>query len=223
VVILIEEIGTSVMNPLLSIYRGFIDVLPGLIGAVVVLIVGYIIAVIVSVVVSKICEKIKLDKLLIEKTKIKKLVGDLKLSKFLAVVTKWYVFILFLPPAAGLVKLTALTNLLNAIALWVPHIILAIIVALIGFLVAEYVAEMIVETKTRGARLIADAAKFVIIVIFALVVLEQIGIKITLVQNAVLVLLAGVVLAFALGLGLAFGLGGREDAKVMITEFKKKL
>jgi len=220
---LIEEISESVMSPLMSIYQGFINVLPGLIGAVIVLIVGYAIAALVGVLVFKVCEKIKLDKWLIEKTKIKKVAGEFKLSKFLSVVIKWYVFILFLPPAAGLVKLTALTNLLNAIALWVPHIILAVIVALIGFLVAEYVAEMIVETKTRGARLIADAAKFVIIVIFALVVLEQIGIKITLVQNAVLVLLAGVVLAFALGFGLAFGLGGREDAKIVISGFKKKM
>ena len=82
---------------------------------------------------------------------------------------------------------------------------------------------MIIETKTKGSRLIADIAKFVILVIFALVVLEQIGIKITLVQNAVLVVLAGVVFAFSLGFGLAFGLGGREDARAMIGQIKKKL
>jgi len=116
-----------------------------------------------------------------------------------------------------------LASLLNTVALWVPQIILAIIVALIGFLVAEYVGQMIIETKTRGARFIADIARFVILVIFALVVLEQIGIKIALVQNAVLVVLAGVVLAFSLGFGLAFGLGGRDEAKVMISELKKKM
>ncbi len=220
---MLEEISSSVMNPLLRIYSGFVEMLPGLIGAVAVLIIGYLIAAILGVVVYKIFEKIKLDKWLIEKTKIKKIAGEFKLSKFLAVVTKWYIFILFLPPAAGLVKLTALANLLNTVALWVPQIILAIVVALIGFLVAEYVAEMIIETKTRGARFIADAAKLVILVIFALVVLEQIGIKITLVQNAVLVVLAGVVLALAIGFGLAFGLGGKEEAKVMISDFKKKL
>lgn len=220
---MIEELGESVMSPLMSIYQGFIDVLPGLIGAIIVLIIGYIIASVVGSVLLKVLQKVKLDKWLIEKTNMKKLAGEFKLSKFISVVAKWYVFILFLPPAAGLVKLTALANILNAVALWVPQVILAIIVAFIGFLVAAYVGEMIVETKTKGARIIADAAKFVILVIFALVVLEQIGIKITLVQNAVLVILAGVVFALSLGVGLAFGLGGTEEAKKMVADFKKKL
>jgi hypothetical protein len=208
---------------LMSIYQGFIDVLPGVIGAIIVLLIGYIIAGLISTIVDKVLHKIKFDKWVIEKTHIKRVAGEFKLTKFIAVVIKWYVFILFLPPAAGLVKLDMLASLLNTIALWVPQIILAIIVALIGFLVAEYVGQMIIETKTRGARFIADIAKFVILVIFALVVLEQIGIKIALVQNAVLVVLAGVVLAFALGFGLAFGLGGRDEASVMIGELKKKM
>ena len=218
-----EELGASVINPLVGIYQGFVAVLPGLIGAIIVLVVGYLIALLVETIVDKVLHKIKLDKWVIEKTKMKKIAGEFKLSKFLAVISKWYVFILFLPPAAGLVKLTTLAALLNTVALWVPQIILAIIVAFIGFLVAEYIAEMIVETKTKGARLIADAARFVILVIFALVVLEQIGIKITLVQNDVLVVLTGIVFAFALGLGLAFGLGGRDEAKVIISELKKKM
>lgn len=218
-----EEIGASVVGPLTSIYEGFIKVLPGLIGALVVLIVGYIIAAIVGSVLYKVLKKVNLDKWMIEKTHIKKIAGDFKLSEFVSVVTKWYVFILFLPPAAGLIKLDTLANLLNTVALWVPQIILAIVVALIGFLVAEYVGQMIIDTKTKGAHFLSDIAKFVILVVFALVVLEQIGIKITLVQNAVLVILAGVVLAFAIGLGLAFGLGGRDEAKKAIAQLKKKL
>jgi hypothetical protein len=128
-----------------------------------------------------------------------------------------------LPPAAGLVQLTALASLLNAVALWVPQIILALVVAFIGFIVAEYVASLILDTKTKGARFIADVAKFIILVVFALVVLEQIGIRITLVQNAVLVVLTGVVIAFAVGFGIAFGLGGKEEAKKIIGDLRKKL
>ena len=218
-----EQIGESVVSPLMSIYQGFINVLPGVIGAIVVLIVGYIVAAIVGSVLYRVLKEVKLDKWMIEKTHIKKIAGDFRLSEFIALVTKWYVFILFLPPAAGLVKLNVLASLLNTIALWVPHVILAIVVALLGFLVAEYVGQMVIDTKTKGAHFIADIAKFVILVIFALVVLEQIGIKIALVQNAVLVILAGVVLALAIGIGLAFGLGGREEAKKIVTELKKKL
>jgi len=220
---LIDEIGSSVMNPLYSIYQGFIEVLPGVIGAIIVLLVGYIIAGLASTIVDKILSKAKLDKRVIEKTHLKKVAGDFKLTKFITVVTKWYVFILFLPPAAGLVKLDTLAQLLNAVALWVPQIILALVVAFIGFVVAEYVGALILETKTKGSRFIADVAKFVILIIFALVVLEQVGIKIALVQNAVLVVLSGVVIAFALGFGLAFGLGGRDDARAMIADIKKKL
>ncbi len=218
-----EEIGASVVDPLIKIYEGFVNALPGLIGAIIVLLVGYILAAIAGFAILNIFERIKLDKWLVEKTNIKKVAGNFKLSKFLAVIAKWYVFILFLPPAAGLVKLESLSALLNTAALWIPHIILAVIVALIGFLVAEYVSSLIIDTKTKGASFIADAAKVAILIVFALVVLEQIGIKIALVQNAVLVILAGVVFALALGFGLSFGLGGTEEARKAISQIKKKL
>ncbi len=218
-----EDLGASVVTPLYSVYQGFIDALPGVVGAIIVLLVGYIIAGIIGTILLSLLQKIKLDKWLIEKTHIRKIAGKFKLSNFISVVAKWYVFILFLPPAANLVRLDALASLLNTAALWIPQIILAVIVALIGFLVAEYVGELITDTKTKGAEFIADAAKFVILIIFALVVLEQIGIKIGLVQNAVLVVLGGVVLAFSLGVGIAFGLGGKDDAKAIVSQLRKKL
>ena len=219
---MIQEIGESLVNPLVTLWEGFVEVLPGLVGAIVVLIVGYIIAALVAAGLYRVFQRIHLDKWLLEKTKVRKLVGGLKLSQLLAVITKWYLFILFLPPAADLINLEELASFLNQVAVWVPNAIIALIVLMVGLLVAGYVGEQIIETKTKSARLIADVAKVIIVIVVALIALEQIGIRVALLQNVVLLIVGGVVLGVGLGVGIAFGLGGKDEAQRVINEVRKK-
>jgi hypothetical protein len=219
---MIQEIGESLVNPLVSLWEGFVNILPGLVGAIIVLLVGYIIAAVVSMVLLKAFQRVHLDKWLLEKTKVRKLVGGLKLSQLLAVIIKWYLFILFLPPAADLIQLDAMSAFLNKVAVWVPNAIIALVVVLFGLVVAGYAAEQIVETKSKSARLVADVAKVIIMIVVALVALEQIGIRVALLQNVVLLIVAGVVTGIALGVGIAFGLGGRDEAKRIVEQIKKK-
>jgi hypothetical protein len=218
-----EQIGGSLVNPLLALWESFVYMLPGLIAAIIVLIFGYLVAMIIGYVLEKILEKIKLDTWVMEKASLKKWIGALKLSEFLALIAKWYIFIWFLPPAAGLLSLETLASFLNKVAEWVPNIILAVLIALVGFIAAEYVGNKIVATKAKGAIFIADIAKVVILVVIALIVLEQIGVKVALVQYGFLIVLGGIMLAIALIFGIAFGLGAKEDAKVFVKQIKKKL
>jgi hypothetical protein len=218
-----DQLGISLVNPLLALWAGFVNVLPGVIAAIIVLIFGYLVAAIIGFIVEKILDKAKLDKWVLEKAKLKKWVGTLKLSDFLALITKWYVFIWFLPPAAGLLKLPALAIFLNKVAAWVPNIILAILIALIGFITAEYVGQKIVATKAKGAIFIADIARIIILVVIALIVLDQIGVKVALVQYGFLIVLGGIMLALALIFGISFGLGAKEDAKGLVKKLRKKM
>jgi hypothetical protein len=219
---MIQEIGESLVNPLVGLWDGFVNVLPGLVGAIVVLLIGYIIAALIASALLRVFQKVHLDKWLLEKTKIRKLVGGLKLSQFLAVIVKWYMFILFLPPAASLIKLDSLSAFLNQVAVWVPNAIIALIVVLVGLMVAGYVAEQIIDTKSKSARIIADVAKVIIMIVVVLVALEQIGIRVALVQNVVLLIVAGIVTGIALGVGIAFGLGGKDEAAKIVEQVKKK-
>lgn len=219
----LEQIGFSIMSPLMSIWEGIINSVPGILGAVIIVIVGYIVAMIISYVVDKVLGRIQFDKYVLEKTSASKTVGRFRLGHFLAIITKWYVFILFLPPAAGLVNMTSLSTFLLTVALWVPNVILAVVIALIGIGVAMYVDNKIKETDAKAAGLLAWLAKVVIYIFTALIVLDQIGVKIAIAQTSFLIILAGVMLAIALVVGLGFGFAFKDEAKAIIKDVKKKL
>ena len=49
-----EQLGTSLVNPLLALWASFVNILPGIIAAVIVLLFGYLVASIVEYVVGEI-------------------------------------------------------------------------------------------------------------------------------------------------------------------------
>ena len=211
------------MEPLRSIWIGIIQTVPGVVAALILLIIGYIVALIIAYIVDQVLEKIKFDKWVLEKTHASKTFGKLRLGKFLALITKWYVFILFLPPAAVLVQLGALSNFLMAVALWIPNVIVAVILAMIGIAFAFYIDNKITETKVKAASVLAMIAKVIIYVFTLLIVLDQVGIQVAVAQTSFLIILAGVMLSVALVLGIGFGLAFRDEAKKIIGDIKKKL
>ena len=220
---ILTELGFSVMEPLRSLWYGLIQTVPGIVAAIILLIVGYIVALIIAYVVDKVLDQIKFDKWVLDKTHAKNVFGKLQLSKFLALITKWYVFILFLPPAAALVQLRTLSTFFLAVAMWVPNVIVAVIIAMIGIGAAFYIEKKIVETKAKAASILAMVAKVIIYIFTLLIVLDQIGIRIAVAQTSFLIILGGVMLAIALVLGIGFGLAFKDDARGIIKEVKKKL
>ena len=62
----IDQLSASIAQPLASLWNGFVGFVPGLIGAIAVLIIGYLVGLLVYVVLSAIFNKIKLDKLVLD-------------------------------------------------------------------------------------------------------------------------------------------------------------
>jgi len=131
----LEETSQALINPLVNLWNSFVKIIPGIIGALIVLIVGYTIGWIVGFVVKKVLHKAKLDQLVMKDAAVKKIVGEFELSSLLGLIIKWYIFVLFLTPAASLVNLSSLSDFLIMAALWIPSLIAAILVALIGLIV----------------------------------------------------------------------------------------
>ena len=216
---IIEE----VTSPFLRLAYGFIDAIPGVVAAILILIIGYIVAWVLGRVVGGVLARVKFDQWVLHKTNMSRVVGDFRLSHFLELITKWYVFILFLPAAANVINLGMLQNFLLDVALWIPQVILGVVIGLIGIMAADYVGMKIDETRAKAASVIASSAKVVILIFTAIIVLDQIGVKIDIAANSVLIILGGVMLGLALMFGIGFGLAMQSDAKVMIAKMKKRL
>lgn len=213
----------NVASPFLRLAYGIIDAVPGVIAAILILVVGYLVAWILSRIVGGILDKARFDKWVLHKTNIKHVLGEFRLSHFLELVAKWYVFILFLPAAANVINLGAVQHFLLGIAAWIPKVIVAVVLGIIGIMAADYVAVKVKSTRVKSAGIVASAAKLVILVFTAIMVLDQIGVKVDFATNSLLVVLAGIMLGLALMFGIGFGLAMQDEARKMIADLKKKL
>ncbi|VVB81257.1 Uncharacterised protein [uncultured archaeon] len=216
---LLEEVA----SPFMRLGYGVIDAVPGVIAAILILIVGYIVAWIASRIVGGILDKVRFDRWVLHKTNFTSVVGEFRLSHFLEVITKWYVFILFLPAAANVINLGAVQNFLLDVAMWIPQVILAVVIGLLGLMAADYVGARIVETRAKGAHVASLVARGSIWVFTAIIVLDQIGVKIDFATNSLLIILAGIMFGLALTFGIGFGFALKDDAKKILSDFKRKL
>lgn len=219
---ILVETRQALVDPLTAIIQSTVQMLPGLLAGIVILLFGYLVAKLVAYVVEKIVVQAKLEKWLIEKTDLKSVVGKLDLGNFVHTLVKWYVFILFLPAAADVILLAGLSDLLRQLALWIPNLIAAVVLGLLGYIAAEYAAHEVNATKIKGANVIADCAWGVIMVFAGIMALQQVSVAVSLAESTFLVLVGGIVFAAALALGLGFGLALKDEATDQLKRLKKK-
>ncbi|MBT4824954.1 hypothetical protein HN695_01745 [Candidatus Woesearchaeota archaeon] len=218
---ILENMGVSIDTAFRGLLAGFWTAIPGILAAAIILLVGYLVGWIVYRVLDKLFGKIKFDEYLIKKTGLKKSVGDLKLGHLLAVISKWFIFVLFLPQAANLIELNTLSEFLIQLSYWIPSLIAALLIVLFGIFAASYVGDKIEHIKMKSAQLIAQVTRIVIMVMIVLVALENVGLKLDIIQNTFLIIIGGIMFGFALAIGLAYGLGMKDSAKKNMNTWKK--
>ncbi len=220
---LLVQTQQAILDPLQALAQGVVLALPGLLAGVVILLFGYLIAALVALAVKKVVLRAQLDKWLFERTDLRSVVGRFDLGAVVHTVTKWYVFILFLPAAADVIELVGLSELLRGLAFWIPNLIAAVVLALLGYIAAEYAAGEIAATRAKGAGVVADVVWGVILVFAGIMALQQVSVAVSLAESTFLLLVAGVVFAVSLALGLGFGLALKDDAAAQLKKLKKML
>ncbi len=217
----LKDTGISLTDPVVSLWQGLVNLLPGLIIAILILIIGYVIAYVIGHGVRLLLVKAGLEKH-IEKAKMTRAVGNIKISAVLGEITKWYIFLIFLSSAADVVELGTLSSILRQFVLWVPNIIAGALILIFGLFVAHYVSLKIRQhAEMAGAKTISSVVYFVIVVIIMLIALEQIGINVSILTNAFLIIVASLGLGFALAVGLSFGLGTKQEAGKVLSKIKR--
>ena len=190
--------------------------LPALIGALILVAIGWWLASIIARVVEGLLNRVGFEHAA-ERTGISGFIsrtgsGTMRASHVIALLVKWFIRLIFLELAAQALHLTAVTALLNSIVLFIPNLVVALIIVLVGVLAAQFVGRLLRGSLSQAgfanAGVLSAVAEYGIIALAVITALTQIGIASTIVT----ILFAGVVFGLALAAGLAFGLGGRETA-----------
>ena len=213
----VSATGSLILNPLLSLWSGFITVLPGIVAAIIILIIGYFVAMGLGSLVRLLLEKAGLNKYM-EKHKMSASVGHIRASNIFGEVIKWYVFIIFIQAAVDLLSLGTLSAVLTSFVLWLPNVIVAAVVIIFGIGIAHYVALKVEEhTEVKGTAFLSRILKMVIIFMVIVVSLSQIGVDVSIIENSFLILVGalglGVAIALGIGLGKNLNINGKNIVK----------
>lgn len=211
----------AIISPLRTIWARLVDSLPGIIGAVIVLIIGTFVAIILGHAVRVVLEKLKVDESF-RKAHISKTAGHTHIPALLGEITKWYIIILFLQQAVALLNLGALSLLLDSFVRWLPNVIIAAIVVIFGLAIANYLEAKITEhSKVKGVRTSSKIIKWVVMVIVVIIALKQIGVDVSILENTFLLIIGALAIGLALAFGISLGFGMKKHSEEMIQEIRK--
>ncbi len=210
-----EQTGNTLLQPLQDALSRFFSFLPQLVGAIIILIIGYIVAKVLQAVVGRVLQGIGFDGWM-EKGGIKQFFDRAQTNYTPATVIGrlvfWFVFIIALTMAADALGIPQVSAVLGQLIAFIPNIIAAILILILAALLANFVSSIV--RGATGSGLLASVAQYAIIVYAAFAALTQLGIAVQLTANTFLILLGGVALAAA----LAFGLGGRDLARDVLQK-----
>jgi len=142
---------------------------------------------------------------------------QLDAARVLADIVFWWIFLVFIELAMNTLGLVQISAFLNAVLGYIPNVIAAVLIVVIGALLARVVADVIrgaaAEAGLSTASLLADVARWAIIIFAALAALTQLNVA----PSMIFIFFAALMAMFALAGGLAFGLGGVDAARGLIS------
>lgn len=212
-----------VSNSFLNLWVGFVNFIPVLIGALVVLIVGLIVAAGLGAVVEKIFDAVKLDSFLMKLglgPYFDRAGMKLRAAKFLGRLVYWFVVVAFLLAASDILGLFALSGFLKDLLAYIPNIIAAVLIMLaavvLGNLLKRAVTASVLSARLHAAHFLGSLAWWSVVVSGLLAALVQLNIAASIINS----IITGFIAMLALAGGLAFGLGGRDYASYLIGKLK---
>jgi small-conductance mechanosensitive channel len=202
-------------QPLQDALSNFFSYIPQLIGAIVILVIGYVIARILRAVVGRVLQGVGFDGWM-ERGGIKQFFDRAETNQtpasILGALVFWFVFIIAITMAADALGIPQVSVVLGQLIAYIPSIIAAILILILAALLANFVSGIV--RGATGSDVLAGVARYAIIVYAAFAALTQLGIAVQLTANTFLILLGAIALAAA----IAFGIGGREVAREILEK-----
>ena len=187
--------------------------IPQLIGAILILIIGYFVAKIVQAVVSRVLKAIGFDGWM-ERGGIKQFFDRAQTRETPATVLGklvfWFVFIIAITMAADALGIQQVSEVLAQLIAYIPSIIAAILILILAALLANFLAGIV--RGATGSDILANIARYAIIIYAVFAALTELGIAVQLTAPTFLIILG----AIALGAAIAFGFGSQGVARDIV-------
>lgn len=214
-----------IMEPVKNMLNKVAVFIPLLVGALVILLVGWIIAKVLSGLLQKALEALKFNdfaaKIGLSDILAK---GNVAMAPtaLLGAVVYWAVMIVVLAVAVDAIGMTVAASLLEKVSGYIPNVASAVFVTIVGMFFASMISGVIKAAAANAslprAELLGSIAKGAILLFTTVIVLEELNIASFFVTTTFHIFFA----ALCLALALAFGLGGKDLAAKILWDFFNK-
>ncbi|TAI46780.1 mechanosensitive ion channel family protein [Flagellimonas allohymeniacidonis] len=218
----INEWKDLTFNSLITMGRDIASALPKIIGALIVLIIGWLVTKIILFVLGKILKLAKMDTL---SDKINEMnlfgKGDFKFDiiKIILGFVKWLLLLVFLIVAADILSWEIISTEIGNLLRYLPRLFSALALMMIGLYVGNFVKTTVKRLfdslEFSGSNVVSNLLFYIIVIFISITALNQAGIDTTIITNNITMILGAFLLAFALGLGL----GSRDVITDMLRSF----
>ena len=211
----VDTWGEAVLVSVTEALSNFLGFLPALLGALLILVLGWIISGFLARLVESGLKRIGFEHAA-NQTGINGFVARAgqgwSASRIAAEIVKWFIRLIAIQAGAQILGMDQVSQIINAILLWIPNLVVALVIVVVGVLIGRVVGGTVrASTSEMGLanpELLAGAAQYAVIAFAVVAALGQLGIAETVINT----LFIGIVGAVALAFAIAFGFGGREVA-----------
>jgi len=208
-----------VLEPVRALWQQLAAFLPRLVGALVLLLIGWLIAKAIEGLVVRVLKTVQLDKLadqiqlsgVLSKGGIKH-----KLSELVGVIVYWLVMLAVVMIVFNALELTVAAELFQTVVTFLPNVIAALFILIIGMFAAAFLASAVRTAASNAgilqSHLLGQLVQAIVVIFAAVAALQQL--QIPFFGEVFLIILGGI----SLGCALAFGLGCKELAGRWTTD-----
>lgn len=218
----INEWKDLTFNSLITMGRDIASALPKIIGALIILLIGWIVTKVILFVLGKILKLAKLDALS-EKINEMQLLGKggftFDFVKIILGFVKWLLLLVFLIVAADILSWEIISTEIGNLLRYLPRLFSALALMMIGLYVGNFVKTTVKRLfdslEFAGSNVVSNLLFYIIVIFISITALNQAGIDTTIITNNITLILGAFLLAFAIGLGL----GSRDIITDLLRSF----
>lgn len=220
-----NDYSNVVQTSFTNLYDQVVIYLPSIIGALIILIIGWVLGLFLSNMIAKGLRSIGVDKLG-DQIGLRKLADrsghDVRISVIVQWVIKWFFILTSIIAAADILGLETVSNFFyNDVLGYAGHVVIAMAILLLSFLAANFLSNVVEGTVRAGgfesARVLGSITKWAIIIFAIIAALSELQIA----QSFLNDLFRAIVAMLAIAGGLAFGLGGKDHARKVLDYIEK--
>ncbi len=218
----ISEYQNIVAGSLTTMWNEIVKVFPSIVGALVVLILGWLFTKIIIRLVKKGLKLAKADTLDDKLNQIEIVEGkQLKFDtiKIVSTFVKWVIYIMLLIVVSDILNLSIISEQISKFLGVLPQLFVALVIFTLGLLFANFIKKALQSffesMDLSGAKIISQIVFFLLLIFISITALNQAGVNTDIITQNLTLILGGFLLAFS----IAFGLGARVVIADLLRTF----